>query len=520
MTNDPANVAALLRSLAVYAVCAVLAIITGVLMTDPMTYSSLGFIAVLASILFLPILLRWHHPLMIFAWNTPISLFFLKGSPKLCLAMIALSLAISITERALGQRRFISVPQITWPLLLLIGIIIATAKLTGGIGLRAFGSDVYGGKKYVFLIVGILGYFAVTARPIPPKWARLYVMLFFAAGALSAIGDFASIAPKFLFPLFLFIPPTFYVPGSFEIGTTRLIGTAWGATALVSAFLAYYGIRGIFLSGKLWRPIVFFILIVLVFFGGFRSALIGVAGLTLLLFFLEGLHRTRAMPLLVLFSFICAACLYPFASKLPYTFQRTLAFLPRDWIHLAPDARLDAQGSLDWRLDMWATLLPQIPQHLLLGKGYAITMEDYENMGRDSAFRSLDPGDSGLALAGDYHSGPLSVILPFGIWGVIAFVWFMVAAWRVIYCNYRYSIPEYRMLNRFLFASFAFSTFSFIFVFGDLASGVADFTGLIGLSVSLNRGVRRAPVKAQSRTIPFRSTALQPVLPGRIVRPV
>src|ERR1700733_12102735 len=175
MTNDPASIASALRTLAVYAICCVLAIIVGVLMTNPLTYSSLGFVAVLCAAMFIPILLRWHHPLMILIWNTPIYAFFVKGDPKFCLVMITISLVISIAERALNQRRFINVPEITWPLLCLIGVIAVTAKLTGGIGLHAFGSDVYGGKKYVFLIAGILGYFALVAHRIPPEKARRYV---------------------------------------------------------------------------------------------------------------------------------------------------------------------------------------------------------------------------------------------------------------------------------------------------------------------------------------------------------
>jgi len=34
----------------------------------------------------------------------------------------------------------------------------------------------------------------------------------------------------------------------------------------------------------------------------------------------------------------------------------------------------------------------------------------------------------GAELAGDYHNGPLSVIIPFGVFGVIAFVWFLLRA--------------------------------------------------------------------------------------------
>lgn len=319
MNNDPQNIAVLLRSLILYGVCVLLSIIIGVLMTNPLTYAAFGFVGALSAILFLPILLKWHHPLMIFCWNTPITVFFLKGDPKLCLVMIAMSLAISVTERALSQQRFISVPQITWPLLSLIGVVFVTAKLTGGIGLKAFGSDVYGGKKYVFLIVAILGYFALTSRPIPLKRAKLYVGLYFLGGVLSFIGDFWQVTPGFLKPIFWLIPPISFGVDGFELGSTRLVGTSWGATALVSFLIAIYGLRGIFQIGKLWRPLVFFGAILLIGFGGFRSALLLTGAIILMQFFLEGLHRTKLLPVFVLIglrlhgggdSFVIKASIY------------------------------------------------------------------------------------------------------------------------------------------------------------------------------------------------------------------
>jgi hypothetical protein len=108
MNNDPANVAAALRSFVVYAACAVVAIIIGVLMTNPMTYSSLGFMAVLCAVLLIPILMKWHRQLMLISWFMPVMMFFIKGDPNLFLVMITLSLTATIVERAMGQKRFAS----------------------------------------------------------------------------------------------------------------------------------------------------------------------------------------------------------------------------------------------------------------------------------------------------------------------------------------------------------------------------------------------------------------------------
>jgi hypothetical protein len=156
--------------------------------------------------------------------------------------------------------------------------------------------------------------------------------------------------------------------------------------------------------------------------------------------------------------------------------------------------RADAQGSLDWRIEMWKALLPQVPRHLLLGKGYAISQEDWQLIGSDSAFQNIDPAEQSLALSGDYHSGPLSVILPLGIWGVIAFLWLVIAGIWALNHNRLHGDPALQTINTFLLTAFVAKTFVFIFVFGGLPSDIAGFAGLLGLSISLNGGICR-PVR-------------------------
>ena len=152
---------------------------------------------------------------------------------------------------------------------------------------------------------------------------------------------------------------------------------------------------------------------------------------------------------------------------------------------------------------MWTGLLPQIPKYLLVGKGYAISMEDYAVMGQDSAFHSTDVSQQGLALSGDYHNGPLSVIIPFGIWGAIGFLWFTGASLWVMYRNYRYSDPALTTVNIFLFTSYVVTMLSFYFISGGLAN-ISGFTGLLGMSVAINRGVRKRPPPAKPINIPFK----------------
>jgi hypothetical protein len=119
-------------------------------------------------------------------------------------------------------------------------------------------------------------------------------------------------------------------------------------------------------------------------------------------------------------------------------------------------------------------------------------------------------------MVSDFHNGPLSVIIPFGLPGVIGFLWFLAASWRVLYRNYRYGNPAYTKLNRFLLVYFISRIIFFFVVFGNLYSELAAYTGLIGLSISLNAGVAKPfillpPPRSRPRLIKVPRDARRPV---------
>jgi len=481
------NIPAVFRSFIIYALCVVLAIWLGFLLATPLTYSQLTIYGLLAFILIFPVLLRWHYPLLLLSWNMAAEVFFLPGRPYLCLVMVAFSLGISVLQRMINKEsRFISAPQITLPLLCMVVVIVFTAKMTG-LGLHAFGSDIYGGKKYVYLVGGILGYFALSARRIPLKRKNLYIGLYFLGGVTAFLGDLMPIMPHPLYFIYWVFNPNFYAlsPGD----TTRLSGARTVATAVLSFMLARYGLRGIFLSRKPSRWLTFLLFSFYGLFGGFRGFIVSFVLLFAFLFFLEGLHRTKWLPVALFSGILGAIALIPLSSHLPYTFQRALTFLP---YKVSTEARLDAQGSWDWRVQMWQALLPQVPNYLLLGKGYVISTLDYEFvMGRGAAVQQTFAQDQAAALAEDFHSGPLSVTIPLGIWGDLVFLWFLVAGIRALYFNYRYGDPALQTVNAFLFAAFVAQIIFFMLFYGDLSSDMLKFTGLLGLGVALNGGVRR-----------------------------
>lgn len=501
------NPSALLRSLIVYAICVPLAILVGYMLTNPLDYQSIGFIGVLVAFMVFPLLMKWHYPLLVFSAGFPALLFFLPGHPTLLIPMVAASLSISVVERILDRNKpFLPSGGVVWPLLAFLLVMVITAKLTGGFGLRSMGSDVYGGKKYVFLTVGILTFFAFTARAIPKKYANIYIVLYFAGAFFNVIQDLYYYTPDAFRFIFYVFPPSnagFDSLGNQQVilGQTRLTGVASAAGAVFGLLIAKNGIRDNVLTTKLWRPVVLLVAFLLMFLGGYRSMVVNTVITLALIFYLERLHRTGLMLVVVFVGITGAALVVPLASHLPYTFQRSLAFLPLD---ISADARMDAEGSTQWRLDMWSALLPQIPKYLFLGKGYAFSSQTFdESMGANATFhRTIDAADDPLALAGDFHSGPLSVVLSFGLWGVLVWLWFWVAGFHVMWRNYRYGDPDLRHINLYLYAAFISKIVGFLFVFGDVVGDVGGFGCLIGLSIALNHGVCKRPAAAVDASAP------------------
>lgn len=274
----------------------------------------------------------------------------------------------------------------------------------------------------------------------------------------------------------------FVADGSVIAGMTRFTGLTTAALSVFSWMLARYSLTGVFEISKPWRMIVFMVAIGMGCLGGFRSMLIlmmmAIAGLV----YLERMWQSRAFGVLLAGCAVAAATLMIAGDKLPLAIQRSLSFLP---FEISPLVRYQADASTDWRVAMWKEVSKQVPYYLLAGKGYLLSSTDLYIVEESNA-RGFTANWERSAVAGDYHSGPLSLIIPFGIWGALGFGWLLYAGTRYLYKVYRDSPPELLLINRFLLVFFLVRFVFFFFVFGAFYQELYVFTGILGLSVALN----------------------------------
>lgn len=517
------NAAAIIRSLIIYGLCLPLAIYLGYLMAQPWGRGDYAFILLVVCLPLIPILLKWHHLFLVLSWNMSMVLFFVQGSPYLWMAMTAISLALTALQHILKRDvKFTTVPSVAWPLIFLGIVIVITANLTGGIGLQSFGGSSLGGKRYIQLFCAIAGYFAISSHRIELGKGNTYTALYFLGALTMIVGSLAPWVPGGLRMIYAFFPVDNIV-GIGEGGNlseyTRLSGVTVAAVAFMCFLLARYGIQGLLGRGEHWRflPLQFrggfginqpwrmlavLGILWIGLMGGYRSTPITLLLLGGTMFFIEGLHRTRVAPVLLLIGILTVAIALPVVDKLPFTVQRSLSFLP---IEINPLAKEDAEVSTEWRLRMWEDVIPTIPKYLLVGKGYGIDAREQEMAEGLIGIRGEDQTE-GAKRASDFHNGPLSLLIPLGIFGTIGFVWFLVAGYRVLLNNFRHGDPTNYRVNTFLLAYFVTKALFFLVIYGSFQNELSIFTGVVALSAAINGGVCKPTpaTKPNPAYLPFR----------------
>lgn len=458
----------------------------GFLLATPTDFSSYALLSLILLCLALPWMLKWHRAVLICCWNASLIVYFLPGQPSIGELMSFVSLSIAIVTRTLTKEsRFIKVPGVTKPVVFICVVVLVTAICTGGIGAQALGSEVWGGKRYMSLFAAVAGFFALISEPIPPSQAKWLTALFFISGTTAIMSDLVFAAGPAFYILYAFFPSDVaYLQATTEGTIMRLAGPGWAAQAVFYYMLMRYGIRGVLDLSRPWRLAAFLLCGGLTLLGGFRSSLIFLAILFAALFWFEGLFHSRMVIVGVLIATLGGAFLVAFVDRLPLSVQRSVSFLPLD---IDPMAKQDAASSLEWRFLMWKIVVPDVPKYLLLGKGFSFSGTDYR-LTDESIRRNLYKAYEATLISGNYHNGILTLIIPFGIWGVIGFGWFCWKALGVLRHNYRYGDASLRMVNNFLFADFVARLIFYLVFYGQFDQDLFNFAGVLGLSIALNAG--------------------------------
>jgi hypothetical protein len=376
----------------------------------------------------------------------------------------------SLHKPRAGQLEFILLLNILW-----IGFVF----VRNPVGVRAFGSEMLGGRPYFEIALACCAFWVLTRTIIPAANARLFPLLM-ATGSFfaSVLGLLTTLIPALtpiISPFYSGVDTTTYLREDFSAGGIEKTGRF--------TELRGFGVQGSTVMMSLYNPFsllnplnavpagIFLVSIGFILLSGFRGALIGTAlSFIIAAYFWVGLKgATRA----IFFAITAVALLVAansFGLKLPLSAQRALSLIPAGWDRDAIDS---AEGTSEWRVDMWKTVLDNPDLYLrdpVFGTGFGFSERDLEIQLAASFGGAGYVGGSqyeAQLISGAYHNGPLSAIRYAGVVGLLLYysliIMMLIFAFKLVQ---RTKGSPYFHLAVFLALPITYGLFSYTFIYG------------------------------------------------------
>lgn len=366
-----------------------------------------------------------------------------------------LLIVVAILGIALGKRGWKGARLAERKPILMLTMIVFVLMATRGTGIRALGGTTWGGMIYINMLLAVVFFFAVNGLIVSSK--HIHWMLW---GALIA-GLFGSLLQQ----------------SGFEDAVENQTAAAQSRLSFLTPIANAILPLALVLKLKRARwlvPCIILLCLGLTGLTGFRSRLVGMIAVISGFYFFRSRNRVAfifKMGTLGVLTWITIVLASP---MLPLGLQRAVSFVPGAQI----DSRIanDAEGSIEWRIEIWKYCLERAPQYLLLGRGAtfdvmetsaSLSIEDREVYSPWLAFQTRS-----------YHSGPLTLLIDYGLPGVIAALWLTVVSFRFLWrtaSRIALSDSFEARYATYLCVTLLWMWFSFYFVYG----GAVGFAGRI-----------------------------------------
>lgn len=353
-----------------------------------------------------------------------------------------------------------------------------------GLGIRALGSDMWGGIQY-FTLWGGLGIclFSNKMRVSEKALIRAIIVMLIVGAVPGFLRYFNELAGGRLDGLGSFfkgvsvgmIDQPLGLDASGADDTKRLEGIQQSGLSLILLSMAL----------MTWKKRTPFKILAISFLGmlilglaGYRSTMmhgLATAGLYYLLMKKHiPANIKKASVLIGLIALISLPFLLPY---LPFGFQRMFAWVPG--VNISIEAYESAHGTSEWRVEMWRKVLPMLKDYWLIGRGLAFDLTDAYGSWTLASDRTTM--HEFFIATHQYHNGPLYLLVDYGIPGFIFATGFMFSSVRI---HWRYAKREWsdvrlKNLHAVLLARHTANVIMFFIIFGAITSLMVMFVDVL-----------------------------------------
>lgn len=377
----------------------------------------------------------------------------------------------------LGATIISRAPAATWDLprisLVVWAAIVLMTMAIRGSGIRQLGSPLWGGKGYIILLTMMLFLLVIprNVRLTRKQWISVPIMI----AILPIVPLLADLLYIFSGGKLYFLYYIFQPSGGVTEATTSLLDQdlGWrikGTSRLDLLMLLLIAMPWLGRSphGKISATILFVISLGLASLGGFRGALLTGIGIALIYAWYRTVNRK-----LIFFAIIFAAGMGLITvgrflgTSLPSPLQRVLTIVP--FSRVDPIVEIDAAYSSRWRLQIWEeTLRTEVRPHLIVGRG--LCFDPNRLIPQYGPYLDEWSVTQNAVVNGNFHSGPLSALVMFGVPGFICLLVFMVSAIvkHLRIQRMQWHDPLLQQVHFVFLCYFLYATVAFYLLYGDL----------------------------------------------------
>lgn len=414
------------------------------------------------------------------------TLAFLPGYPSVWYAMTPVATMMLLLRFLMRAKNFTY--RFCWMdvAIVLHVVALAQAYMRNPTGIALFGGNSIGGRPYIDYSVAVFAYFVLatvkTEIKVVKKVILFMILVALADQFLVAVTSFSGGLARAVGKIYTNVDYDAQFGGSgysVDVASARLTSLSGLGVLLSLLLFSFNRPLECFVP---WRPKQFLSMmftIAVIMLSGFRSNLIKLG-----CYFIAGTFIRRkpgdfviaAAPVIVFVSLMLAIG----PRSLPMAAQRTLSFLPID---VDPSIRESAEGSSDWRFEMWRLVLTsdRYIKNKMFGDGFGFSAAEQEAQVQNSMGIRKYTGDSidAFIAKGSYHGWHVEAIRFTGAFGLIigTIILFMFArhAWVLVKYHRGTDFEPYAL---FLCIPFLIEPFFTIFVFGSYKGSFITYIAL------------------------------------------
>ena len=400
-------------------------------------------------------------------------------------------------------------------------VIILVTVAVRGTGIRQLGSPLWGGRNYIILLAMLLFFLVIplSVRLSRRQWIAIPVMMALLP-IIPVLADLLYILSggKLYFLYYIFKPGG----GVAEAANTLMDQeSGWriqGASRVDLLLLLLLAMPWLGRSphGKIISAFLFMAALALASLGGFRGALLASIGVTLIYAWYRAPHRRMLIISAVLALVMMLIAVAHFAAmSLPSPVQRVLSIVP--FARVEPMVEIDANFSSRWRLRIWEeTLRTEVRPHLIVGRGFCF--DPNRLIPQYGPYMDEWSDTQNNVTNANFHSGPLSSLVLFGVPGFLCLLVFMISSVLKHLRIHRmdWHDPLLQHIHFVFLCYFLYSTLSFHLIYGDLTLSMIRYLSLLCLLEMLGNTRReevdRNPVEAPPAPLisePVRTRAIR-----------